>query len=310
MLRANNENNEDTYIDVASKDHEYHCPICDGAVFLKIGNGLRRPHFAHKSSGTDGRACDGWNYDMSDWHRSWQEHFPEEWREVVVEHDGIKHRADVLIEDNKLVVEFQHSPLSPEEYQERNVFYKNCGYDIVWLFDMSEDYMDGRLVYQETDNNYLWKRPRNTFRKQEGGLLSCAPLVFWQINDKIVKLLNYDSEKHIVSTSDISKNKFYWSDFTFELWLEQYGTPQKLYKPKCPKCHLPMTIHQYSMSGDYYWGCPNYYSDKNCKERINIGILPVKIKYDNKCPFCQGRMNAHYPDIVCEKCHFKNAWRI
>ncbi len=114
MLRANNEANKDVYIDNSKAEEKYHCPICDMPVFRKMGNGLRRPHFAHNNHGQDGAACDGWHYDMSDWHREWQERFPVDCREVVVAHDGRKHRADVLIKNHKLVLEFQHSRLAPE----------------------------------------------------------------------------------------------------------------------------------------------------------------------------------------------------
>jgi hypothetical protein len=73
---------------------------------------------------------------MSDWHRGWQEKFPEECQEIVLENNEIKHRADVLI--NNTVIEFQHSRITHEEILERNKFYLSCGHPVVWVFDANE----------------------------------------------------------------------------------------------------------------------------------------------------------------------------
>ena len=44
--------------------------------------------------------------------------------------------ADVLI--NGYVIEFQHSPISRDEIKERNEFYTNCGYKVIWVFDAND----------------------------------------------------------------------------------------------------------------------------------------------------------------------------
>ena len=60
---------------------------------------------------------DDWKYDMSEWHRGWQSRFPENVREIVVEHRGECHRADILM--GGYVIEFQHSPISAGEFERR-----------------------------------------------------------------------------------------------------------------------------------------------------------------------------------------------
>ena len=50
---------------------------------------------------------------------------------IVKVKDGQKHRADVLIEDKKVVYEFQHSSLSAEEFEDRNSFYNSLGYKVI-----------------------------------------------------------------------------------------------------------------------------------------------------------------------------------
>ena len=132
---------------------------------------------------------------MSEWHRQWQEQFPVENREVPMslkmtgldyfhaqniydfEYDDltevsyeeeskqlkITHRADVCI--NGYVIEFQHSPLSYKEFNERNWFYNRCGYKVIWIFDMSEKYIEctGQASYG-SGYSYKWKNPIHTLR--------------------------------------------------------------------------------------------------------------------------------------------------
>ena len=110
----------------------YYCPICHEKLTVKKKGKGKAPHFAHKPDSD----CTDWG-DMSEWHLSWQEKFPEECREVVLEKNGERHRADVCIKDMNLVIEFQHSPISNEEFSKRNCFYISCGYQLVWVFDVT-----------------------------------------------------------------------------------------------------------------------------------------------------------------------------
>lgn len=132
------------------------CPICGKELIKKMGS-IRAHHFAHKKKSE----CDDWNYEMSEWHRNWQSKFPSECREVVVTKNDIMHRADVLI--NGTVIEFQHSNMSMDEFNERNTFYNNAGYRVVWLFDFVEEYQSGKMRVYSQGYNYRWKYPRSTF---------------------------------------------------------------------------------------------------------------------------------------------------
>lgn len=117
----------------AKKGESYKCPICKGDVILRKGD-ININHFAHKSN----ECVDNWNYDMSEWHYSMQQRFPEEQREIVVKYNGQTHRADVL--KGKQIIEFQHSPITSEEIIERNNFYNSAGYSVAWVFDVQEQY--------------------------------------------------------------------------------------------------------------------------------------------------------------------------
>jgi hypothetical protein len=97
------------------------CPLCAGLTIAKCGE-LVVHHWAHESR----RDCDSWSEGETAWHRNWKAKFPAAWREVTMG----PHRADVRTKSG-LVVELQHSAISPEEIRERESFY---GW-MVWIID-------------------------------------------------------------------------------------------------------------------------------------------------------------------------------
>ncbi len=93
-----------------------------------------------------------------------QNYFPKHFHEIVVQHNNHKHRADILIDD--IVIEFQHSPISISEFNDRNVFFKKAGYRLAWVFDLSEQYGSENIYFQEYRTlDYLmhWKHPKKIF---------------------------------------------------------------------------------------------------------------------------------------------------
>lgn len=166
MFIALNEDGERVSIENAQKYNQYFCPICGEPLTIRATDSLAvKAHFAHRR----GTICyDDWTHDMSEWHLSWQMQFPEQFREVVIENDGIKHRADICI--NNIVIEFQHSPITSEEIAKRNNFYLSCGYQVVWVFDATdkiknwiEDTIDPMKCREDA---LCWKRAKQQFAIQ------------------------------------------------------------------------------------------------------------------------------------------------
>lgn len=85
-------------------------------------------HWAHVST----KHCDSWWENETQWHRDWKNHYPEEWQEVVHfnSSNGERHVADVKT-DTGLIMEFQNSPISSDELEQREAFYNN----IVWVIN-------------------------------------------------------------------------------------------------------------------------------------------------------------------------------
>lgn len=137
----------------ASKEDEYICPCCEQPLILRQGT-IKVPHFAHKS----GHECDAWYGEMSEWHRQWQEMFPIENREVVINCNGERHRADVCF--GKYVVEFQNSPMSYKEFDKRTKFYTDAGYKLIWVFNLE----DKEILLHHINGTYRWMRWSKTFK--------------------------------------------------------------------------------------------------------------------------------------------------
>lgn len=144
----------------AEKGKEYFCPVCGGKVILKSGD-IKIPHFAHETS----ECTDSWNYDMSEWHKSMQEYFDEEYREVICKKDNQIHRADIL--KDGVVLELQHSPISTEEFIDRNQFYLSLGYKVAWVFDVDQQFKNGDLYFEDTEDDTLrlrWNYPKQVLK--------------------------------------------------------------------------------------------------------------------------------------------------
>lgn len=138
MFFALDENNNR----VNAEDGEFKhcvCPACGSPVIQKRG-GTNRHHFAHDFRRRNDEKCPyDYNADyknMSEWHIRMQEYFPKEEREHIFfdKETGEKHIADVYIKEANVVLEFQYSSITREEFLSRTRFYQNEGIKIAWLF--------------------------------------------------------------------------------------------------------------------------------------------------------------------------------
>ena len=147
MLIAMNNKKERVAIDNSTMNEKYFCQFCGEELCRKMGH-VRCHHFSHKANS---HCTDSIWYDMSDWHINWQNKFPTNTQEILkINSNGKKHIADVLI-NNKTVVEFQHSNLPYEIFNDRNEFYNSFGYNVIWVFDgnhiFDNGYSGGKMYY-------------------------------------------------------------------------------------------------------------------------------------------------------------------
>jgi hypothetical protein len=115
------------------------CKRCGSIMIAKCGQ-HKLWHWAHKSR----VHCDPWWEPETEWHRAWKNLFPKDWQEVI-HFDPVtneKHIADVKTSHGQ-VIEFQHSPMKPEELRSREEFYKN----MVWVIDGCRGELDAATFH-------------------------------------------------------------------------------------------------------------------------------------------------------------------
>ncbi len=216
MFIAKDKNEETIDINEAIVGEEYFCPICQKQVIVKAKSSeCKRPHFAHKS------AClDTWKHDMTEWHYNWQLKFPKECREVVVTKDDIIHRADILI--NNIVIEFQNSPMTLAEFEERNTFYNSCGYNVVWVFNANNKIqLSSYYINMGLCRTAKWHRKKSTFPDIPTEKFT-------------VFLQNYDlnNSEHIISCISVSSKELVCfatdSPILPENFLKSYGSSDNI----------------------------------------------------------------------------------
>ena len=197
MLFACDYNDNLVHIDETHSNQEYYCPSCGAPLVTRKGQQIRC--FAHKPSCL---CSDSWershSYDVSLWHKEWQSLFPRENQEVKLTLGDTKHRADVLID--RTVVEFQHSIMPVKSFDDRNNFYFNLGYKVIWLFDLSDLYEKGQLSFESTTDGlvFTWKNPKKSFNNYD--IQSGCIDLFFQLNS--------DMSSCIVRVTDVSPYGF------------------------------------------------------------------------------------------------------
>ena len=180
-LRAKDRFGKLTYIEDAIKGDPYFCQVC-GQPMMQKRCIDRADHFAHYSPHGNPNivpCSDHWGYDKTEWHMEWQKRFPIDNIERVLEFNGKKHIADLLI--GNFVIEFQHSSISIEEFTERNNFYTSLGYKVIWLFDLIEEYNDGRFAQTDFDFYYKWAYAKKLFRQIE--FENVKATIYFQLSD-------------------------------------------------------------------------------------------------------------------------------
>ena len=162
-------------IDDVERDEVFFCQECGEKLVQRRGK-IKAHHFAHYPNT---KCVDLWHYDESDWHSEMESLFPKEFQEIVLEKDEKKHRADVLIKDRNLVIEFQKERLNSDEFKSRNEFFTSFGFRVLWVFDESLNFQTGAISPYGNDGGIYrdWKRPSRVF--SEFSLQKEANIELW-----------------------------------------------------------------------------------------------------------------------------------
>lgn len=249
---------------------------------------------------------------MSDWHYDWQNQFPVDNQEVVFKLDNKIHRADVFINDT--VLEFQHSPISEDEFNDRNSFYNNLGYKVVWIFDAVEKEITHNRNYRYDNICCSWNHPIRFLSNincedsdldvylQIGESIWCRQPNYKEINcykeididNNVLKISSlYDGIKSFSSDD-------YYSDFEIIdnfIPFKCRNNEKYFYKKVINLHRLTDEIYNYNIENFYgfYGYCPldndEFYNHKECH---SCGYLDVN------CMRCMYRFRKLKTDHISE----------
>jgi len=281
MFRAHDENNVSVLAEYAPKGATYYCPGCEAKVMLKKGS-IKVAHFAHypdhPCTYTEDKDC------KSEWHRRMQSYFPIESTEYYFTdaETGERRRADVFLEESGIVIEFQKSPISIDEFMSRTSFHLRNKRKIAWVF--AQDVNNPYPAYHLTRNGwasvrlyppynelcYVWYSPRRCLTgwgdeldiKMHNHLQNYAVFLYTgtENGDSIRKIVDEEggfrdivlSVRAFFMNQNLDVNDFFKSE---EHWLTQLGMDvsacqHRAVKPQRQKAVKPYQ-HSAAESHDY-----------------------------------------------------------
>lgn len=147
------------------RSNAYRCIFCKKKVTYVIGSHRTSPHFRHKNE----ESCVTMELfkkleeqcelrianNKSQFHKLWQSVFGSDNTEVIIKFQGEKHVADIYLESDspftlkcedeieilttkKLVIEVQHSNISPSDALNRHIVYNSNGSVLLWIIDICD----------------------------------------------------------------------------------------------------------------------------------------------------------------------------
>lgn len=181
-------------------------PRCGGEMIARCGR-VKAWHWAHKGR----KPCDPWYESETAWHRDWKAKFPLLWQEVA-QFDPVTGEAHIagVRTDHGLVIEFQHSPISPEEMAARESFYEN----MIWVVDglrgsldmqffrmgLSGPIQDNPLAYQ------VYWLSRGQLLRNWG---EAGAKVFLDFGESVLwRLVFYDHAKKVGAVGPVKRDLF------------------------------------------------------------------------------------------------------
>jgi competence CoiA-like predicted nuclease len=293
------------------------CPICDNELIGKCGDILIW-HWQHSRKSN----CDPWKESETEWHRNWKGMFPEDWREVVIEKGGQKHRADILTADGT-VIEFQNSSILGSTIQDREIFYNK----MVWVVN-AESFKSNFRYYSivkaklnSLSNNWdyevksMEEEYREVLTEMHEDLKSIEAIVstkFKSIDYKkeLIENLEELAESFEESVSELiakwDKSETYWNDIYFNVittWQSENRSEYISRKESIKKQLLEIETHEKLIAevknlDEFYYeevtykiipyeriGIQTFFRFKSVKRETMNSLLPVVLELTDVSTF-------------------------
>ena len=151
------------------RSNDYFCNRCDNYVIFVSSSNRNSSYFRHKK-----QCCNYYKFNnddnldyniMSDFHKNWQEIFPNENIEYKIEKNNKKHFADIFISyispfnisnifencKNNIIIEIQYSQISYETLKDRTEHYIDTDTNLLWIFNIKDKCIIEKIVlFNET----------------------------------------------------------------------------------------------------------------------------------------------------------------
>lgn len=267
-------NDNGSKIEVTSSGEIGICPGCGSEVVGRFGM-VNEKHWSHKA-----KNCDNWYEPITEWHLSWQNIFPEKYREISLKSStGEIHIADIQLK-NKLVIEVQNSSIKIDEIISRENFYgKN---NMIWILNGETLTKKSKIIsYQFHKKKFLlrFEIPNYSTKIKEYDLDEFRSALF---KNSVIKELN--NSPYLIN-SNVNNGCFFNYEFSksmsfFELEIEL----QYLFRSTCQKLYGYDAFNELKLnfSSSHIDNSRNHYTNvileqKNWRKFINFMNYPVLI---------------------------------
>lgn len=139
MLIAIDKNGKLIFSEDALKNTLYYCAHCNEKMIFKKGP-KKIPYFSHMPNSACLFKSEHHNHRYFKWFclKNLNTLLQKKYTITIEKPFKIfnEHRiADVIIKELRIILEFQHSNIQPNDWRERTAFYKKFGFKIIWIFD-------------------------------------------------------------------------------------------------------------------------------------------------------------------------------
>ena len=163
---------------------------------------------------------------FSPWHIQLQEKFPVDEREVWLETETELLRPDILIDGQKIIIEFVTDLIPAKDFFKRNKLYTENGYKVIWLYDLEQS--KGQFtVHQKKDLRYsidaaeseTWNRCFKNYMPHYESNKNIYLCFTWQYNDEtVIFLCDYISKDKTMTATKIYTGRN--AGLTRSFWLK------------------------------------------------------------------------------------------
>ena len=233
------------------------CPHCGKLVRARCGE-INVEHWAHIED-----ECPYITEIDTEWHVAWKNKFKK--KEYIIEKRFDNFIADAYDPKTNIIVEFQHSSITPQEIVDKCNYYRSINKNIKWIFDYTDKYKRQHIILTEivkNDNSGFYYKFKINWQKKSYIKGISNEIDGLKIPVYFNIIYNYDIKNHVQLrvTKNIEeyKNDMY-NNSRYRRYLEIYNYSMNFdnvlaeldYDVNTAVLVKPEKVHE---NGKYGWG--------------------------------------------------------